>query len=316
MTEKSRPVRLVARSTPAPEPRSTVDVACVLELELASGSRVPLLSDRGWTSSATWDQLTVEEVAETALTVTGPDEPGPGVTGDEEEAAHWAHLAAQARAAGVPAGADELRALPLEPEAAPELAAHLRRARRDGAALTALLGLHPALLGTRPPEDALGADAASALRRELADDVGADPAVWSRPGVVLLPGPEAGEQACREPGGVRAVLLHTTAVVAGPAARLEGLRGATVADLVGAGAAGAAPDTTSERWILAADLNALSFDPDPGPARAARQDGLLRALRTRAVVVERVPAGDRAALREASSLGLRRVGREIALAAP
>ena len=311
MTETSRPVRLVARSTPAPALRATVDVACDLELELASGARVPLLTDRGWSSSATWDQLTVEEVAETALTVTGPDEPGPGVTGDEEEAAHWAHLAARARAAGVPVGADALRALPLEAEASPELAAHLRRARRDGAALTALLGLHPALLGTRPPEDALGADAASALRRELADDVGADPAVWSRPGVVLLPGPEAGE-----PGGVRAVLLHTTAVVAGPAARLEGLRGATVADLVGAGAAGAAPDTTSERWILAADLNALSFDPDPGPARAARQDGLLRALRTRAVVVERVPAGDRAALREASSLGLRRVGREIALAAP
>lgn len=126
MTETSRPVRLVARSTPAPALRATVDVACDLELELTSGARVPLLTDRGWSSSATWDQLTVEEVAETALTVTGPDEPGPGVTG-EEEAAHWAHLAAQARAAGVPAGADELRALPLEPEAAPELAARARR---------------------------------------------------------------------------------------------------------------------------------------------------------------------------------------------
>ncbi|MFP3469706.1 hypothetical protein R0J90_06545 [Micrococcus sp. SIMBA_144] len=46
------PVRLIARSDAPGRPRSTVDVHCALELELASGRRVPLLTDRGWTSRA------------------------------------------------------------------------------------------------------------------------------------------------------------------------------------------------------------------------------------------------------------------------
>ena len=39
------PVRLIARSDAPGRPRSTVDVHCALELELASGRRVPLLTD-------------------------------------------------------------------------------------------------------------------------------------------------------------------------------------------------------------------------------------------------------------------------------
>ena len=83
------PVRLIARSDAPRRPRSTVDVHCALELELASGRRVPLLTDRGWSADGTWDLVTVRDLDEAAATVTGPDEPGGGRTPAQEETRHW-----------------------------------------------------------------------------------------------------------------------------------------------------------------------------------------------------------------------------------
>ena len=60
------PVRLIARSDAPRRPRSTVDVHCALELELASGRRVPLLTDRGWSADGTWDLVTVRDLDEAA----------------------------------------------------------------------------------------------------------------------------------------------------------------------------------------------------------------------------------------------------------
>lgn len=48
-----------------------------------------------------------------------------------------------------------------------------------------------------------------------------------------------------------------------------------------------------------------------GAEHLARHAGLVAALRERLVVVETAAAGDRAALRAANELGLRRVGREL-----
>lgn len=315
--DDAAPVRLVARSDAPARPRTTVAVECVLELELADGRRVPLLTDRGWSSSAGWDGLTPSEVAETAVAVTGPDEPAPGMTAAQEEDAHWEHLAALAQAAGVMIRAGALRALPLETEASASLEALAARGRDRAEALTALLGLPEESLGTRPPEDALSAEAVVGLQRALAERVGVDPDAWSTPGVV--PVPESTDAAppsdAGRNGGLTVTLLHTTAVVAGDAALLERLRGARLADVVDPAALGARlgreVEQVEERWYLAADMNALSLNPRGGAEHLARHAGLVAALRERPVVVETAAAGDRAALRAANELGLRRVGREL-----
>lgn len=207
--------------------------------------------------------------------------------------------------------AGALRALPLETEVSAALEALAALGRQRGAALTALLGLPEWSLRTRPPEDELGGDAVVGVRRELAAWVGADPEIWSVPGVV--PVPEA--TASSDGGGLRVVLLHVTAVTTGAAALLEHLRGARLADVVDHTALtarlGRPVEQVDERWILAADLNALSLDPRGGAEHTARHAGLVAALRERHVVVETVAAGDRETLRSASDLGLHRVGREL-----
>ncbi|PAW33371.1 hypothetical protein CIT32_10770 [Micrococcus luteus] len=274
------PVRLIARSDAPRRPRSTVDVHCALELELASGRRVPLLTDRGWSADGTWDLVTVRDLDEAAATVTGPDEPGGGRTPAQEETRHWDALAAVAAEAGVPVGAATLRELPLVGETSPELAALVDRAHREARALNRLLGVHPLALGTVAP----AADA--------------------------------------DPELLHVVLLHTTAVVAGPPALVARLADADVSDLLDDASLGAhlrgPVEDVSAAWLHAADRQALSLDPDGGAAHVARHAELTAVLETRPVVVERVGMRDRDAQRAADAVGLRRVGRErvLRVAAP
>lgn len=310
------PVRLIARSDAPGRPRSTVDVHCALELELASGRRVPLLTDRGWSADGTWDLVTVRDLDEAAATVTGPDEPGGGRTPAQEETRHWDALAAVAAEAGVPVGAATLRELPLVGETSPELAALVDRAHREARALNRLLGVHPLALGTVAPADVLGADATAALRTGLAAGLGVAPTAWEDPGVVLAPAADAG------PELLHVVLLHTTAVVAGPPALVARLADADVSDLLDDASLGAhlrrPVEDVSAAWLHAADRQALSLDPDGGAAHVARHAELTAVLETRPVVVERVGMRDRDAQRAADAVGLRRVGRErvLRVAAP
>lgn len=272
------PVRLIARSDAPRRPRSTVDVHCALELELASGRRVPLLTDRGWSADGTWDLVTVRDLDEAAATVTGPDEPGGGRTPAQEETRHWDALAAVAAEAGVPVGAATLRELPLVGETSPELAALVDRAHREARALNRLLGVHPLALGTLAPADVLGADATAALRTGLAAGLGVAPTAWEDPGVVLAPAADA------DPELLHVVLLHTTAVVAGPPALVARLADADVSDLLDDASLGAhlrgPVEDVSAAWLHAADRQALSLDPDGGAAHVARHAELTAVLET------------------------------------
>ncbi|MET7792334.1 hypothetical protein ABZV25_00630, partial [Micrococcus luteus] len=287
------PVRLIARSDAPGRPRSTVDVHCALELELASGRRVPLLTDRGWSADGTWDLVTVRDLDEAAATVTGPDEPGGGRTPAQEETRHWDALGAVAAEAGVPVGAATLRELPLVGETSPELAALVDRAHREARALNRLLGVHPLALGTLAPADVLGADATAALRTGLAAGLGVAPTAWEDPGVVLAPAADA------DPELLHVVLLHTTAVVAGPPALVARLADADVSDLLDDASLGAhlrgPVEDVSAAWLHAADRRGPPLPrqdvrgrgaqqrPDavvPGPSPAAasdhgRQEGVL-----------------------------------------
>lgn len=112
----------------------------------------------------------------------------------------------------MPVGAATLRELPLVGETSPELAALVDRAHREARTLNRLLGVHPLALGTVAPADVLGADATAALRTGLAAGLGVAPTAWEDPGVVLAPAADA------VPELLHVVLLHTTAVVAGPPA--------------------------------------------------------------------------------------------------
>ncbi|MET3680334.1 MULTISPECIES: hypothetical protein [Micrococcus] len=118
------------------------------------------------------------------------------------------------------------------------------------------------------------------------------------------------------------VLLHTTAVVAGPPALVARLADADVSDLLDDASLGAhlrrPVEDVSAAWLHAADRQALSLDPDGGAAHVARHAELTAVLETRPVVVERVGMRDRDAQRAADAVGLRRVGRErvLRVAAP
>ncbi|MEV0146140.1 MULTISPECIES: hypothetical protein [unclassified Nonomuraea] len=92
----------------------TVSVSALLEAELADGSRVPLLTDRGWGSSQGWAAASAADIRETARTVVGPDEPCGGRSREDMEADHWASLQQIAQRQGVMVEASALRRLPLD----------------------------------------------------------------------------------------------------------------------------------------------------------------------------------------------------------
>jgi hypothetical protein len=85
------------------------------ETVLTNGGRGLLLADRGWSASGPpniWAVTSVEERADTARMVVGPDEPFGGRSQENIEADHWASLAAVLRHQGVDVDALELGRLP------------------------------------------------------------------------------------------------------------------------------------------------------------------------------------------------------------
>lgn len=89
------------------------------EALLRDGRRVPLLSDRGWTSSGPgniWGLTSVEDIVRTARMVVGPDEANGDHTDEDMALAHWEHVARILAVHGVTAGPGELRVLPHDVE--------------------------------------------------------------------------------------------------------------------------------------------------------------------------------------------------------
>lgn len=102
----------------------TVSVSARHEVELADGSRVLLLADRGWGSTQTWATTTVADVRETTRVVVGPDEPFGDHTQADMAAAHWAFLRSIARQRGVET---DLSGLPHDVVLGPEVLVRIAR---------------------------------------------------------------------------------------------------------------------------------------------------------------------------------------------
>lgn len=94
-----------------------------LEAVLAGGPRIVLLDDRGWGGTGGL----VDEIRETALMVTGPDEPFDDRTEQDMADEHFAALSETLRHRGVAISPDELARLPHEVELSKRLRAFLRR---------------------------------------------------------------------------------------------------------------------------------------------------------------------------------------------
>jgi hypothetical protein len=107
-----------------------ISITALHQLELAGGGRVTLLDDRGWSCSGPsgiWPYQSLEDLAQTARMVVGPDEPPEGRSVEDEAAMHWAQLAANAQAQGVRVAPGELAALPHDVEISPEIRARVTR---------------------------------------------------------------------------------------------------------------------------------------------------------------------------------------------
>jgi hypothetical protein len=92
-------------------------ISARLVAELADGSRVVLLDDRGWTSGhGGVAGHTPEEVEVTARMVVGPDEPWGDQTRTQVESDHWAALERKLKDAGVDTDGTDMRALPHDVE--------------------------------------------------------------------------------------------------------------------------------------------------------------------------------------------------------
>lgn len=119
-------VRRVVRLETLAEVRETGDprsmsVSARHEAVLDDGSRVLLLDDRGWTGSLrgadadtmdAWTRETEDEIAFTARTVVGPDEPFGDRSYEDMATDHWDALAGTLRAHGIAADGHDLRRLP------------------------------------------------------------------------------------------------------------------------------------------------------------------------------------------------------------
>lgn len=105
------------------------------EAVLTNGGRVLLLADRGWSASGPpniWAATSVEEIADTARMVVGPDEAFDGHSQEDMEADHWASLAAVLRRQGVETDALELGRLPHDVVLGEQLLARIGRQPGDG----------------------------------------------------------------------------------------------------------------------------------------------------------------------------------------
>lgn len=102
-----------------------------------------LLDDRGWSEALggagankvadIWALSSEQDIAETARTVVGPDEPFGGRTRGDMETDHWNTLAEKLRAHGVVVEAGELKRLPHEVVVSEALLARLGRGSGDTA---------------------------------------------------------------------------------------------------------------------------------------------------------------------------------------
>jgi hypothetical protein len=110
---------------------------------LEDGRRVLLLDDRGWSETLRgagadevadlWVLTSEQDIAETARTVVGPDEPFGGRSQAEMESDHWNALAEVLRAHGVGVDGSQLRQLPHEVALSQPLLARLGRRSGDAA---------------------------------------------------------------------------------------------------------------------------------------------------------------------------------------
>lgn len=136
MTTPERLVTRIALDDEAHEgDRWQVSISAVLTLETADGRRVTLLDDRGWHTSGPvdmWAWTTPTDLADTARTVVGPDEPLDGESHDEAAASHWGVLAAVAGSQGIAVAPDVLAALPHDVEMAPEIHDRLHGRAAEG----------------------------------------------------------------------------------------------------------------------------------------------------------------------------------------
>ena len=116
------------------DPRQ-MSVSARHEAVLMNGGRVLLLADRGWSASGPpniWAVTSVEEIADTARMVVGPDEPFGGRSQKDMEADHWASLAAVLRRQGIDADAVELGRLPHDVVLSEQLLARIGHQLGDG----------------------------------------------------------------------------------------------------------------------------------------------------------------------------------------
>ena len=106
----------------------TVAMSARHEAELADGSRVLLLNDRGWGGfgpTDIWARTSVEDIVATTRVVVGPDEPFGDRSQADMEADHWAWLQQIANRQGVVTDAAELRQLPHDVLLSPRLLARM-----------------------------------------------------------------------------------------------------------------------------------------------------------------------------------------------
>ncbi|MGK5629145.1 hypothetical protein [Streptomyces sp. URMC 123] len=96
-----------------------VSMSARLEVSLADGRSLVLLSDRGWASAGGGENAqadlrataSVEDIETTARMVVGPDEPLEGRTYEETDASYWAFLARILQHEGVEVDPQELKQL-------------------------------------------------------------------------------------------------------------------------------------------------------------------------------------------------------------
>jgi hypothetical protein len=120
-----------------------ISVSARHEAVLEDGRRFVLLDDRGWSEELRgaganevadiWALSPEQDIAETARTVVGPDEPFGGRTRGDMETDHWNTLAEKLRAHGIVVEAEELKRLPHEVVVSEALLVRLGRGFGDTA---------------------------------------------------------------------------------------------------------------------------------------------------------------------------------------
>lgn len=103
-------------------------VSARLELELAGGTRVVLLNDRGWGGGG-WASSSVSEVQRITRDVVGPDEPFGDRSQEDMAMLHWTSLLETARRHGVLTDVAELWQLPHDVVLTPRLLGRIESAR-------------------------------------------------------------------------------------------------------------------------------------------------------------------------------------------